>query len=212
MAYPMFKGARPYFQLSRALLTTSQWRTKCPSSLLSRPSNMRKAHSSAATSGRSWNILGDLAAPIAFDGLELEPSDYHLIIIYLYSHSAMVHQLDVAIPQEIPVHDHITNEISVFCRGQPLDKFLMARLDNMPKAAERGICLKIARWCVASKVRSLHRIRNPYNQVSFIAELEVGKVRDWAEYRQRAYYKGRPVFLGSDEGVVFRLYECRPGQ
>jgi hypothetical protein len=137
-----------------------------------------------------------------------DPNDYHLIIIYYFTRSS-VYELNVAIPMQKRVVVFVTENINIQCQGDSLDKFLAAKFDGL-SAEERKICSKVARLCATGKIRSLHPINNPYNRESYIAEMEVGSVKDWAENRARPYSGEMSIFTKElDDGVIVRLCEGR---
>jgi hypothetical protein len=167
-----------------------------------------------------WSIAG-IAAPASFAAIkvkqrfpprlhmltkgQINPGDYHLIIVYYFAKST-IYQLDVAIPQAKRVFGSYTNHIQVFCQGKSLDRFLMANFERICGENERKLCMTIARRCTTGRMRSIHQIDNPYNEGSYIAEVEVGSAADWAENRGIPYFGGSSVFTGRlGEGVVVRL-------
>lgn len=109
------------------------------------------------------------------------------------------------IPQGKDVSTFVTDKIHIVCQGEPLEKFLAARLGSISKGNQKQT-LKIARCC--ARIRSHTPMRNPYGEHLYAARVEVGGRANWAENRERPYWGGREIFTELlHEGVVVRLCE-----
>ena len=135
-------------------------------------------------------------------------------MIYYYR-GFSVYELDFAIPRTKNLFTGLVGkELQVLCDGRHIGGFLAEKLQNVTreKEKEKQLCLKIVELCQGRTLRCVHVVSGGYDGKPFAAELEVGKLKDWAKNNRRPYSDVRDTLredLG--EGVVARLCEGKHG-
>jgi hypothetical protein len=104
------------------------------------------------------------------------------------------------------------NKLDIKHEGGSLSELLKEKLQNVADKNDRKLCLEIGARCVSGKIRRICIIGNTYDCGAFMAEVEVGTLKDWAKNHLRPYQKGRHI-LEEDLGdsVVIRLCEGEYG-
>jgi len=98
-----------------------------------------------------------------------------------------VYELDITVPKERNMSAYAQGEkLDIKYEGGNLAGLLKEKGQNVAEKNERQLCLDMGERCVSGKIRSIRVIGDQYDGGTFMAEVEVGTLKNWAKNQSKA--------------------------